>query len=393
MSTVHIIGAGVSGLAAAVMLAESQVSVRLYEATSAAGGRARSSTLGTLEDGDHGLHFTDGNAQELFSFLRRIGAITALHPIRHPLPLPFAPVADYLTLAGGLWRVNGALETVVSPQSPLVAEWLIPFARNWLHSDASQVSPPLARSTLHRLARPAAWRMFQLPQLSRQLIAPALDSLERHGGSIYFSHALKSLVLEHGVPQALQFARKKIALADSDLVIVATPPAIAASLIPGLVVPPHSHASVTCHFAVAHALPDGLIAAIDAPVDLIRYTPGRISCCIRVADNQWHEDGELLARRLWRYLQKRHAELNELAFPEFGLHREKRAGHALQTSALPEPRLPPRVLLAGDWLDPTQPGTLDAAAGSGHRAARAALALVDPAAKRAQRAPEYYTTR
>ncbi|MFM9891006.1 MAG: FAD-dependent oxidoreductase [Rickettsiales bacterium] len=390
MGTVHIIGAGVSGLAAAAMLAEKHVPVRLYEASSAAGGRARSSTIGALSECDHGLHIVDANARELFSYLDRVGARDALQPMTHPLPLPFAPVADYLELARYALRPTSTLDRAVSAESPLAGEWLAPFARNWLHSDAHQLPAPLAAQALRRLVQPAAWRMFHVPKLSRQLITPALDYLERHGGSLYFSHALKSLVLEQGAPHALQFARKKIALGDSDIVIFATPPAFAASVIPGLVVPSGTHAAIICHFAVAHGVSEKLVAAHDSPVDMIHYAPGRISCSIRVADNQWHEDGELLARRLWRFLQKRHDTLREQAFPDYALHREKRAGHALQPLPLPEAHLPPRVLLAGDWLDPTRPATLNAAAGSGHRAARAALALLGGNAQHAQRPPEHY---
>ncbi len=100
MAMIHIIGAGISGLAAATKLAEAHLPVRLYEATSHAGGRARSSkdpTLGTI---DHGLHVIEGESPELMEYLTRIGAQDQLTNVNHPLALPRAPIADYVPLFG-----------------------------------------------------------------------------------------------------------------------------------------------------------------------------------------------------------------------------------------------------------------------------------------------------
>jgi len=56
-STVHIIGAGLAGLAAAVKLAPSQAKVVVHEATAYPGGRCRSyldRTIGmTIDNGNH----------------------------------------------------------------------------------------------------------------------------------------------------------------------------------------------------------------------------------------------------------------------------------------------------------------------------------------------------
>ena len=73
--TVHIIGAGLSGLSAAVRLASAGRDVVVHEATAFAGGRCRSyhdATLGmTIDNGNHLL--LSGNRAAL-DYLRRIGA-------------------------------------------------------------------------------------------------------------------------------------------------------------------------------------------------------------------------------------------------------------------------------------------------------------------------------
>ena len=55
--TVHIIGAGISGLSAAVRLANANYKVHLHEATQQAGGRCRSyfdaATNLTIDNGNH----------------------------------------------------------------------------------------------------------------------------------------------------------------------------------------------------------------------------------------------------------------------------------------------------------------------------------------------------
>ena len=73
--TIHIIGAGLSGLAAAVQLARSGVKVIVYEAANQAGGRCRSyhdpALQMMIDNGNHLL--LSGNTAAL-AYLRTIGA-------------------------------------------------------------------------------------------------------------------------------------------------------------------------------------------------------------------------------------------------------------------------------------------------------------------------------
>ncbi|MEG9528510.1 MAG: FAD-dependent oxidoreductase, partial [Hyphomicrobiales bacterium] len=75
MGTVHVVGAGLAGLSAAVALAESGAQVVLHEAAKQAGGRCRSyydPALGlTIDNGNHLL--LSGNADAL-DFLKTVGA-------------------------------------------------------------------------------------------------------------------------------------------------------------------------------------------------------------------------------------------------------------------------------------------------------------------------------
>lgn len=77
---VHIIGAGLAGLAAATCLAECGVAVKVLETHTAAGGRAASFDDAVTGDRvDHGQHLLIGAYQETRRFLERIGTFDRLH--------------------------------------------------------------------------------------------------------------------------------------------------------------------------------------------------------------------------------------------------------------------------------------------------------------------------
>ena len=77
--TVHIIGAGISGLAAAVRLANAGYRVCVHEATQTAGGRCRSyfdaATNLTIDNGNHLM--LSGNRHAV-AYARSIGAEAGL---------------------------------------------------------------------------------------------------------------------------------------------------------------------------------------------------------------------------------------------------------------------------------------------------------------------------
>ena len=104
---VHVIGAGLAGLAAALDLSEAGVRVTLHEGSPKAGGRCRSYHDAVLDRRiDNGNHLIlSGNAAVL-SHARRIGAADRLEALPEAA-FPFADLAD-----GRRW-------TVRVPRTPL----------------------------------------------------------------------------------------------------------------------------------------------------------------------------------------------------------------------------------------------------------------------------------
>lgn len=379
MAIVHIIGAGISGLAAATKLAEAHVPVRVYEATAYAGGRSRSVRDPKLGMIDSGLHLISGDSPELLAYLARIGTREALVRVKHPLRLVPAPLVDYLGMASMLLHGRGAADCLAADNS-LRNGWARKAARNWLGTPFELLSAKAARRGALRFlarARRAAICYRTAQSLQECLVTPALTQLDYHGGSVYFQQPLKALVRSGGRVTQLQFARQTIAVAEDDVVILALPGPAAMQLLPEICAGGAPHSAITVHFACAHREPEGVTHPAEAPADRVRYQPGRISLSIRVAEAEWHRDPAFLAGQLWHWLQRAHPYLAGTALPPYGMHREKHAGHVVSEQHTPHlPALEPHLLIAGDWLEAHAPATLEGAARSGHHAAQAALSLI-----------------
>ena len=89
MNRVAIIGAGWSGLAAAVTLAERGVPVTVFEASRSLGGRARRVSIDGV-DLDNGQHILIGAYRETLRMMRTVGADPDELLLRLPLELRFA---------------------------------------------------------------------------------------------------------------------------------------------------------------------------------------------------------------------------------------------------------------------------------------------------------------
>ena len=85
---IHVVGAGIAGLAAAVELVASGYPVTLYEQAGHAGGRCRSFFDDTLQRSiDNGNHLVLSGNRSLYAFLRQIGASDRLSgPARAAFP-------------------------------------------------------------------------------------------------------------------------------------------------------------------------------------------------------------------------------------------------------------------------------------------------------------------
>jgi squalene-associated FAD-dependent desaturase len=406
--TVHIIGAGLAGLAAAVRLAGQGHRVSVYEAAPQAGGRCRSyydQTLGmVIDNGNHlvlsGNHATLAFLRAIGTEDRLVGPVEAavdfvdlatgerwtLRPNEGRIPwwilvpgrrAPGTVSFDYLAVAArfALASPSQPIDEVLTCSGRLYDRLLNPLLLAALNTEPPAGSAALAAAVIRETlaAGGAASRpLIARDGLAAAFIDPALRFLERHRGSIRFGHRLRAIAAHGGRVESLDFGDDSIRLEPHDGIILAVPPQAATALIPGLSAPTEFRAIVNAHFRMAPpaALPS-MIGVINGLVEWIFAFPDRVSVTISGADRLLDTPREDLATLIWRDVA-RVAGLAE-AIPQWQIVRERRATFAAtpeQDAKRPGPQTPwANLVLAGDWTATGLPATIEGAIRSGNRAA------------------------
>jgi squalene-associated FAD-dependent desaturase len=418
VKTAHIIGAGISGLSAAVRLSNAGFAVNVYEATQQAGGRCRSyydaATDLVIDNGNHlmlsGNHHARAYARAIGSEAGLAGPERARFDFmdmasgeRWTLDLgngriptwlfdasrrvPGTGVGDYLKLAPLIWAGTDArVGDTVACEGELYRRLVHPLLLAALNVDPPDGSAGLAgaivRETL--LAGGQACRpLIAREGLSAVLVDPALTLLRGRGADIRFGHELRKVQSASGAVTALDFGEDTVAVAPGDVIVLAVPPRAAASIVPGLTGPAKFRAIVNAHFR--HDPPadqPALMGVIGGLVEWLFAFPQRLSVTISDADRLVNAPREELARDIWRDICKAArlgTDVAEGPLPPWQIVRERRATF----EATPEQhRLRPgtrtewkNLFLAGDWTDTGLPATIEGSVRSGDRAADLALTM------------------
>jgi squalene-associated FAD-dependent desaturase len=410
---VHIIGAGISGLSAAVRLANANFTVHLHEATQQAGGRCRSyfdaATNLTIDNGNHLL--LSGNRHAV-AYAKSIGTEAGLvGPKRAQfafvdlttgqrwqldlgesrLPLwvfdkarrvPDTGLRDYLALMPLIWSAQSKLVREAIPCEGTLYQRLVqPLLLAALNVDPPEGSAGLAGAVVREtlLAGGQACRpLIARDGLSAVLVEPAIKLLQAKGASVQFGHELREFSLSNGSVGELKFGADTLAVAPEDAVILAVPPRPAASLLPGLKTPTKFRAIVNAHFRFdpPKDMPP-LIGVVGGLVEWLFAFPQRLSITISNGDRLVDMPREELAQAIWRDICKASGVQGEL--PPWQIVRERRATfeatpeqNALRPGAVTACR---NLFLAGDWTDTGLPATIEGSVRSGNRAADLVLAM------------------
>lgn len=407
-STVHIVGAGLSGLAAAVGLVGTGRQIILHELAPHAGGRCRSyfePALGiTIDNGNHLLLSANHAALD---FLKAIGSEDklaagdeaafafadlatgerwVLRPNDGLVPwwifsrkrrVPGTHAIDYLSMRRLLHpRRDVSIAELMKCDGPLYNRFLRPLFLAALNTEPYEGSAFLAgavlRETLARGGR-ACRPLVASGGLGPAFIDPALGYLERHGAMVRFRHQLRQLVLADDAISALDFGEDVISLAPDDAVILAVPAPVAPLLLPELPAPRTFRAIVNVHFKrnPPETLPT-ITGIVNGTAEWLFAFPDRISATISAADRWIEAPREMLAQEVWKDVIM----LTNLpkVLPPWHIIRERRATFA----ALPEenasrPQSWTRwrnLFLAGDWTATGLPATIEGAIRSGNEATR-----------------------
>jgi len=408
---VHVIGAGLAGLSAAVALVERGVHVVISDAARQAGGRCRSyhdAQLGMVID--NGNHLVLSGNPAVARYLRAIGAedrLTGpdraefpfldlrdgtswtLRPNDGPLPwwvlspgrrVPGTRPRDYLALARLLRPHPGRrIGEVMSCRGALWERLLRPLLVSILNTNPEEGSADLAGAVMREsLAKGglASRPRIATPTLAAAFVDPAMEHLRQAGAEIRLGQRLRGLGLKDGQVTELRFADQVVPLEPGDRIILAVPPWVAQELLPGLTVPDEHRPIVNAHFRLAP--PEGspaMIGLIGGTADWVFAFPDRLSVTTSAADVLLEMDNDTLAGRLWRDVARAHGLSGPP--PPSRIVKEKRATFAAAPAQ--EARRPPartrwpNLFLAGDWTATGLPATIEGALRSGEAAAALAL--------------------
>ena len=412
-ATAHIIGAGISGLAAAVRLANANFKVHVHEATQQAGGRCRSyfdaATNLTIDNGNHLL--LSGNLHAV-AYARSIGTEAGLvGPKRAQFPfvdlvtgqrwqldlgdgrlplwvfdrtrrVPDTSLLDYLALVPLIWARQGKrVDASIPCHGTLYQRLVQPLLLAALNVDPPGGSAGLAGAVVREtlLAGGQACRpLIAREGLSAVLVEPAIKLLRDKGANIWFGHELRELGLSANRVSELRFGADTVEIGPGDAVVMAVPPRAAAALLPGLKTPSKFRAIVNAHFRFDP--PSGMppiLGVVGGLVEWLFAFPQRLSVTVSSADRLVDMPREELARAIWRDICKAGGVQGDL--PPWQIVRERRATfeatpeqNALRPGASTALK---NLFLAGDWTDTGLPATIEGSVRSGNRAAELVRAM------------------
>jgi len=409
---VHVIGAGLAGLAAAVRLAKAGAHLRLYEAAQSAGGRCRSyvdAELGCRVD--NGNHLLVSGNEAAMAYVAEIGAAGtfiardmaefpfvdlksgerwSVRPTDHRMAwwifLANRRVAgsspwDYLQalkLRGA--RPDASVRDVLPTDSVLYERLWRPLTVAALNTKPEEASARLLWdlfvATFGR-GGPALHALLPREGLSESLVDPALNFLAARKAEIFFGHRLRGMTITAGAVASLDFGAKgQVDVAADEPVLLAVTAPVACDLLPDLVAPTEFRGIVNAHYRIepTNAAPQSFLGVVGGTAEWVFVKPGHVSVTISAAEHLIDRAAEDLAQAIWRDVVRALA-LGRTPMPQWRIVKEKRATFAATPAQLRRRPGPVtahhNMFLAGDWTDTGWPSTIEGAIRSGFAAAQA----------------------
>ncbi len=426
---VVVAGCGVAGITLSFLLAEAGWKVVLLEASPRLGGRAFSFAAPPFggEEVDNGPHALVGAYREFRGLLRRLGkeeaffhapsldisfmdALGRIHRLRAPglLPAPLHLLAGILTFgalgAGERIRTALALGRLTrrgKKPSGTVGAWLRnqglrggpadyllgPLCRAILNTPEEEASLPLFAAALRESFQGPSWKAaLWIPRLpwSRILGEPARTRLEALGVDVRLRTRLEGVEVEGGAFRAARVPGGRI---PGRALFVCLPPWSLSGILPGEALPRGIQDLRPGPMETLYVRVLGRSEAKGPPPPVLGLPPGMgFDFLVRRGDRTWAflatpsrtgkkegkpGDSLSLAKDLL-------AGMGAKAEPERALRLAWRKALLHQPAGVEELRPGPvtaveGLFLAGDWIATGLPATLESAARSAGRAARAFL--------------------
>lgn len=416
---VHIVGAGLSGLAAAVRIAEAGARVTIYESAGHAGGRCRTFHDRTLgRDIDNGNHLIMSGNKSALDYLRRIGSRDALTgPAEAAYPfvdvktgrrwrvrindglfpawifdakarVPETGVLNYLKAAGiAFARADQTVADLVDKNDPLYKRFWEPLTLAVLNTTPEIGQARLLWAVIREtfaLGGGASRPLAAKEGLGPAFIDPALKFLAARGADVRFNARVRALEFAGDRVSVIDLGEEKVAIDAGDSVILAAPPSRLKQLLPDLDPPDDDASILNVHYRTASPAP--LTALGDAPFIGMLSSDAHwcfvrgdvVSLTVSASHAIGMDDvpNEKAAADMWRETQVA-LNIGDTPFEAVRVIRERRATPD-QSPASVAKRLKPltrwrNLTLAGDHTDTGVPATIEGSIRSGDRAAALTL--------------------
>lgn len=415
--TVHVVGAGLAGLSAAVRLTEAGRRVVLHEAQAQAGGRCRTYHDPRLgREIDNGNHLVLTGNRSVRAYLATIGAERELvaEPaarfgfvdlatgkrwsvtmddgrlpwwiLRDATRIPDTRLADYLASARiALAGPERTVAEAIRGRGALWTRFWEPMTLAVLNTTPDRASARLlARVLAETFARGGAHcRPMLAPRgLGHALVEPALAWLAARGVPFRTGRPLRAVEREGGRATRLRFADGDEALGPGDAVVLALPPSRLAPLMPEIETPADDCAILGAFFrlsardAETAARQPPILGCLASKTHWIFRRGDVASLTVSAADRMGLMDqaGDALLPALWDETRRALGLDAHASYEAARINKEKRATFDQSPAGVakrPKARTGlANLVLAGDATDTGLPATLEGAVRSGETAAR-----------------------
>lgn len=413
--SIHIIGAGMAGLSAALQMSLMGEKVTVYESAQVAGGRCRSYFDRGIDCRiDNGNHLVLSGNVAVHEYIELTGAQDTFHKPSEPL-FPFMDVetgerwtlrmnqgrmpwwifdrkrnipgvkpSDYLSaLRFMLASEEDTVADKVDPESMIFKRLWNPLAIAALNTELDNASASLMGNVIAQTftaGGAACIPMVPKVGMSESFVLPCLNVLQEKGCEIKYGCRLRAMDRdESGKIVRLHFndGGAAVELGPRDWVILAVPAWVAKELIPDLPTPTEFRSIANVHYRIeAPQNPAHFTGLIGGLAEWVFVRNGVVSVTISAADRYDEPDNEKWAVYVWKDLAKLF-DLDPVKVPPCRVVREKRATFAATPD---QDKLRPsayigwdNLALAGDWTATELPSTIEGALRSGVKAAQVVL--------------------
>ncbi|MDD2325661.1 MAG: hydroxysqualene dehydroxylase HpnE, partial [Alphaproteobacteria bacterium] len=361
---IHVIGAGLAGLSAALQLTLMGEKVTVYEAAPYAGGRCRSyfdKGLGCRID--NGNHLVLSGNVAVHDYLELSGAMDTVTCAKEPffpfmdlqsrerwtvhmnkgrLPwwifdpkrrIPGTTPTDYLSAKSFLFAdedetIAGCMDT----STTLFKRLWGPLAIAALNTELENASASLlANLFAQSFGGGGAGCCPMVPKIgmSESFVTPCLETLKKHGTDVQFGARLRGYdVTADGQVTALDFGSTIVNLGPQDWMILAVPAPVAQELIPNLLTPTDFRSIANIHFRIeVPQNPAGFVGLVGGLAEWVFIKPDVVSVTISAADRYDEDNQDVWAVAVWEDLALLF-DLDPQQIPPYRVVREKRATFA-----------------------------------------------------------------